>query len=357
MLKKAGLMLTVFVLCAALLLSGCSQPQQKEEEKKPSETFEFKFSTFVREDENTGKVAKHWIELVEERTNGRVKITPYWGATFASNAEHPSLLSSGALELAMFPPNIFVSEMPLSSLVTSNISAGFTREELIEASHKFLFEIPESVQILEEEGKRLNIKFLAPQILGSLGVISKTAFNTLDDMKGWRVTSEGTADKVWSSLGLVPVYVDAVDLYESLSRGVVDAVHLLTVPIVQMNIHEIGKCYREWDNQFMIGLPISVNLSVWNSLPADIQEIFLEASKECSFYSIELDEKANSDAWATMEKAGVDVGHFSREDTQKRQDLDRQVSLDDTWMGIAKSLGYENEAKKLLEVWEGLLRP
>jgi len=376
MLNKISAIFLVFVLCTSLLLTGCSQSEAGTSTEAganaaaPSGTataptgatgdapaeYDLKFSTFVQEGEKNAQVAKHWIELVEERTNGKVKVTPYWGESFASNNEHPSLISSGALDLAMFPPNINVAIMPLNSLVTYNISHGFSREQLVAASQMLQFEIPETVKILQAEETRLNIKFLAPQVNGCEGVIAKKSFNTLDDMKGWKVTSEGALDKVWSNLGLAPVYVNVPDLYQSFSSGVVDAVHLITVPITQLKLHEQGICYREWVNYYMLGLPITVNLTLWNKLPADIQDIFTQASKECATYSIELDKKEIETAWQTMKDKGVDIGYFSQEDTNKFIDNSKTITVDQVWMECADKLGCGDDAKVLLDKWVELLK-
>ena len=373
-MKRKLAILLVAVMCAGLFLAGCNNsggadPQTTATDttsgttsdtvsdtvSDTAETFELKFSSFVMDFEDTGKVAQYWIDQVEEKTNGRVKITPYWGGTFASHGEHPSLVASGALELAMFAPNIFVSEMPLNALVTYNISEGYSREQMIEAAEALMFDNAETAKILQAEEQRLNIKFLAPMLMGCEGCISARPFNSLADMQGWKVTSEGGMDSVWTNLDLSPVYVDVPDLYESFSRNVVDTVHLLTVPITQLMLTETGKYYREWDSYYMLGLPITVNLDIWNSLPADIQEIFIQASKDAAAYSVGLSEQSIDAAWSEMKDAGVDVGYFSPDDTAAFIKYAKEATVDNVWTDFTRTLGCEADGKILLENWVYLL--
>ncbi len=359
MFRKLCATLLILVMCTSLLITGCSQSQSQPGSSASTATsgkiYELKFSTFLQEGEKNSQVAKYWIEQVEQKTNGQVKITPFWGESFASHNEHPSLVASGALDIAMFAPNIFISEMPLNALVAYNISNGYTREQMVDAAEKLMFDNPDTAKILQSEEQRLNIKFLAPQVLGCEGCIAAKPFNTLADMKGWKVTSEGGMDSIWSNLGLVPVMVNVPDLYESYSRSVVDTVHLLTVPITQMNLSEISKCYREWENFYMLGLPITVNLDLWNSLPADIQDIFIQASKDAATLSIDLDKKAIDTAWQTMKDAGVDVGYFSAEDTAKFVQGNKDVTVNQIWTDYTVTLNCADDGKVLLENWEKLL--
>ncbi len=76
-------------------------------------------------------------------------------------------------------------------------------------------------------------------------------------------------------------------------------------------------------NYYMLGLPITVNLTLRNKLPA-ISRISLSSLQECATYSIELDKKEIETAMADHEGQRVDIGYFSQEDTNKFIDNRRQ---------------------------------
>ena len=212
MKKAIAILLALIMACG--LLAGCGSSGNSGNTGKTDtpantdKTFDLKIATFVMETEANGKVMQYFIDQVQEKSGGKVKITPYYGESFAAHNELPSLLASGGVDMAMFAPNIFVSEMPLNSIVTYNYSDGYTREEILAAAQKLMFEDADAKAALSAEEQKLNIKFLSPQILGGLGVITKKEVNSLADMKGMKITSEGGLDTVWSGLGLVPVMVN-----------------------------------------------------------------------------------------------------------------------------------------------------
>lgn len=366
-MKKIVALLLVLVLAVGMM-AGCA----KTEDNKPAEstkpaaddaapaddgkTYEFKLATFVNENEDNGKVIAKFVEEVNTRTNGKIKITPFYGGSLIDHNEIPASVTTGAIEMGMYAPNIFVSQMPLVSLVTYNLSIDRTREEMLKAAQDLYFENAESKAIIEAEETRLNTKFLSPQVLGTLGCISGKSFNSVADLAGKKVTSEGGMDNVWKEFGLVPVMVNVPDLYESFSRNVVDVVSLLTTPIAQLKLDEVGTCYREWKNYCMIGLPMCINMDKWNELTPDLQDALLEASKAAATYSAELNEASTDAAWEQLKAGGVDCGYFPDEDRAKYTEYNEKFVIDGVWAQYTKDLGCEAEGAKLLEIWKGLIQ-
>jgi TRAP-type C4-dicarboxylate transport system substrate-binding protein len=96
----------------------------------------------------------------------------------------------------------------------------------------------------------------------------------LEDFKGMKMRIEGKVEG-WTveELGATGVTMDTLEIYTSLERGLVEGIFFLWEGVLAFGFNEITK-YRTECGMFTRGFPTVMNWDTWNSLPADIQEIF-----------------------------------------------------------------------------------
>ena len=120
---------------------------------------------------------------------------------------------------------------------------------------------------------------------------------SLAELSGKKVNMWAPGDvNIWGEFGMfaVPVYI--ADMYESLSRGVLDSVYFPPTGSLALKLFEQAKSNLGL-GQGDATTPIIFNLNTWNSLPSDIQDIIMAASLETSQFSIGI--------YQAMDRAGL----------------------------------------------------
>jgi TRAP-type C4-dicarboxylate transport system substrate-binding protein len=110
---------------------------------------------------------------------------------------------------------------------------------------------------------------------------SKKPVRTLDDLKSLKVRATGLSTKIVEVLGGTAVAMAQPETYEALQKGVVEAT---LCPIETLKGWKQGETIGFVTDSSVVGYTttmfVVMNLAKWNSLPADLQEIFTDVSRE-----------------------------------------------------------------------------
>jgi TRAP-type C4-dicarboxylate transport system substrate-binding protein len=145
--------------------------------------------------------------------------------------------------------------------------------------------------------------------------------------------------------------VDISELYESLSRGVIDAIFMATSAVLPLKWYEIGEAHLKLCENQVVSQPLTVNLDVWNSLPEDIQKIFEEASLETSQWSIEADMTNTQNTYDAFEKAGVPIKELSEEDNMTFWEVYLKHGTEN-YLDNAENMGVLEQAQVIQRYWD-----
>jgi TRAP-type C4-dicarboxylate transport system substrate-binding protein len=211
------------------------------------------------------------MKEIEERTNGRVKITLFPSEALGSIMEHYQMALSGMADISHIDLGVTPGVFPLSEGISlpmifdSSESAACTYMELVDK------------QLAATEYK--DVKFLFPVVTPPSRVHMATKpVHTLEDFAGMKVSSTSEAGlKTLEKLGATPVPVPMTDVYTSMERGLVDGFIENNEALVAFKLMEVSK-YRTDVALNTAACAVIMNLDVWNSLPADIQQIFDETA-------------------------------------------------------------------------------
>jgi TRAP-type C4-dicarboxylate transport system substrate-binding protein len=110
---------------------------------------------------------------------------------------------------------------------------------------------------------------------------TKKEVRTLEEFKGLKVRSVGTAAKAAEALGGIPVAMGMGAAYEALQKGVVD-VHFAPPEVLKgwKQAEVIKFTLESYSVSYSNGFYVIMNLDKWNSLPTDVQKIFELVSVE-----------------------------------------------------------------------------
>jgi TRAP-type C4-dicarboxylate transport system substrate-binding protein len=158
-------------------------------------------------------------------------------------------------------------------------------------------------------------------------------------------------DRAYEALGLQHVTVQVPEMYEALSRGVVDCIGLPPGPMMVLNMYEVAESYVSVGT-YTAAIPIIVNLDMWNGLTPEMQGWFMEAAQASMDNSIKVDDEMVGAAYATFRDAGLVVTILPPEEVEQYFKLKYEYDVDETWMNDCEKAGVGEEAKIIKKVWD-----
>src|SRR4030042_116437 len=205
-----GLIRTILIL-GALLVTACTK------EAEPTGPITLIFSTH---ESNAGlyyaRFLKPWIDEVEKRTEGKIKIEAHFNGELAGPPDAWDVLVNGTVDIS----NVHLQNVPDKFPLTDY--TGFTTYGLVnQKPSKTMWELYNKYPELQKELEEVHILFLGSTYWTSYA--GSKEVRTLEDMKGLKSVGGGKwQNKRAEKLGMVPVSMGPMDILPSLQTGVVD---------------------------------------------------------------------------------------------------------------------------------------
>ena len=343
--------LLVAALLALPLVGACSEPAAPAQPAAPApapapapspEVIKLKYASGMPEAGAPSQFATHFMDLVEERSGGRVEFERFHGGVLGKIFEMLNLVSAGACDITLLVHPMFKEQLPLHNFPEYQLSD----TKAMEYVNKLNFDIPETAALLEKEDEANNIKGLNWHFLGEGGLLAKKEFSTVADLKGEKLGTQ-KEQKAYEELGLTVVSISDADLYESLSRGVCSVIAFPIDAAVHSKYYEVTKCFM-YDGLFHGGQQTVVNLGVWNSLPADIQKIFLTTADDTEAFSVEFINSHAAEYEQIMKDNGVTLGSLPASETEMLLKLEYDMDVKDM-IALGEQVGKAEEVKTVLK--------
>jgi TRAP-type C4-dicarboxylate transport system substrate-binding protein len=218
-------------------------------------------------------VIQPWMKMIEERTQGNVKITPYYAAALAPPPESFNSIVSGVADMGEGIAYATPGRFPLTEMVMLpelGLESSLSCSKALWAAYKKFPKIA---------GEYTGVKMLWLHVTPAVKLITRDKpVRKLEDLKGMKIRVSGaTAAKMGKALGFTPVSMGMGDLYLGLEKGVIDGVALPTEILVSRRIGEVTKYVTDIDlghDTFFV----VINMGSWNRLPKDVQKVFEDLS-------------------------------------------------------------------------------
>lgn len=317
---------------------------------KEGEVIKLKFSTGFFPPEPPNMQAMHTLDAVEKELKGRVKIEKFVGGALGTHQEQLGLVSSGSVDIISLHIDQYPQDLPLHQI--TNTEQLVPNKQGVDNITALTQEIPETRKILEAEQKKNNIKVLYFHCNGATGITPRFPAKSLADLKGKKVNVIAAFQReVFKELGWIPVNVQIPELYEGLSRGVIDAIFMATAANLPMKWNEAGKTHLILGDNTVISAPLAFNLDTWNRLPEDIQKAFMDASRETAYWSVTDNDNNLKATYTAFEKAGNKPIIVSKEEREKFFKVLFKYQVENN-KKIAKAAGVEKEAVIIQGYWD-----
>ena len=202
-----------------------------------------------------------WTEDVNKASEGTIEIKIYAAGVLSDIANMYDRITGGVADLgfAVFGP--VSSVFPKTNVGTLPFEARNHREDAIA-----MWRLYEKGVISSEFAKFHPLAFI---VFPGLVIHSKKPIHTLEDMKGLKVSVEGRVlSTMMPRLGAAPISLTPAELYQSLQRGLVDAVPQGWPSVPTFHLDEVTNFHLEAPIGFNTGYVAMNNDSYAKLSPA-----------------------------------------------------------------------------------------
>ncbi|WP_298067324.1 TRAP transporter substrate-binding protein [uncultured Mailhella sp.] len=216
---------------------------------------------------------KAWVEEVEKRSGGRLKIEPYFAEALSPRAEAFESVKSGIADITECAYEANFGQFPFHEGILS-----ISSPELYLADGTALVKGMYAVypQVLRElEG----VKLLFTHASGSLTIgTTNKPIRTLEDLKGLKINANSAmiAERL-KRLGVTVVSLSLSDLYSAMEQGVIEGTTLAPELLVSRRYGDCLKYLTDLSVQNTL-FYVVINEDVYNGLPEDLRKILDEVS-------------------------------------------------------------------------------
>lgn len=278
-------------------------------------------------------LVQEWGALIEDVTDGQVKITSYPGQTLLAATEIYDGVQTGIADIGLSCFSYTRGRFPLLEAFEL---PGFVYNNSKVAS-KVAWEGIKELNPDEVKDTRLMMVLAT----GPGDLFTKTPVKTLEDLQGLEIRATGLSAKTLEVLGATPVAMPQSDAYEALSRGVVQG-NLSPLEVLLGWRHaEVTDYLTMTPFLYNTLFFVNMNLDVWNSIPGHLQEVITAATEE--FF-----EEVAMGLWDMQNEAGIDFAvnetnqeiiHLSDAETNRWMELVKPIQ--DEFVAEMEGLGLD----------------
>ena len=269
----------MLLLCFVLLIAwGFAVAGYAAEKATPA--VKFTMSTEYNKNDMRGEVGAYWADLVEKKTNGKVKVDLHYSGEIISGKDAFAGTASGAIDVSLLSSSYFTGDVPAVELFILPLPPPTVKlDDFWDAwkDNRSFFSAK-----IEEKGCKPLLAFP----MGTFDVVvSRMPIRTAEDFKGKKVRVAGGKVLPGSvrAFGAGTATIAAAEIYPAMQNGTVDAAITIDETYIANSFYEVApyvtQCKWYTGNYF-----IMINPAVFAKLTPDLQKILLECSKEAEIW-------------------------------------------------------------------------
>jgi len=332
------------VFAVALLAGGLVFP-------KSAKAVELTFQNFLPSVGLMSDEYRKWGQLVEKKTEGRVKIKWFWSNALFSMTEVIQSVNAGVADIGIASGAYFPTQLPTILVFEHAYNAQDLWVGMRATSNLMLKRMPE----LNKEYEANGIKWLCPYTSGTFQWFLKGSWKGPEDFKGKVGRTMGGARKTWyEMMGMKPVFLAITDVYEAVERGTVWGFENT------LNLANDLKQYEVVNNLVVVksGVVMSsatvMNLKKFNSLSKKDQQAILDAGVEWgeNMMARRIYDREKELVKEWKEKRGINIIYPTKEQNAYMKGLGRKAAME-LAKAQDKRLGPKVHVVKALEaLWD-----
>ena len=266
-------------LVVLLLLAGCGQSGIEEGANTSLEQKQYNWRLVTAWPKNypgLGMAPERIADLVEEMSNGQMKITVYGAGEQVPAFGVFDAVSSGSHQMGHSGGYFWKGKVPAAQFFTG-VPFGLTADEINAWTNR-----GGGLELWREIYEPFNIYPIPAGNTGTqmFGWFNKE-INSLEDIKGLKMRIPGIGGEVLKRAGGIPVTLPGGELFTALQTGVIDATEWVgPYNDLTFGFQQTAKYYYYpgWHEPGSM-LELLINKDAWDSLPKHLQVIIETASK------------------------------------------------------------------------------
>jgi TRAP-type C4-dicarboxylate transport system substrate-binding protein len=296
-------------------------------------------------------VTKPFIEAVEKRTDGKVKIAHYPAEQLGKAKDLLRLTQSGVVDIGYIVPSYASDKMPLTAV--AELPGGF--RDACQGTATYWALTRDGHFLAEKEFVPNGIRPLITFALPNYQILLSThkTVNSLADIEGLKIrTAGGALDLMMRSIKAVPIRMSPPEIYESMSRGTLDGAMLGYQSAVSYDIIGLLKTGTLNEPLSSVVITYSISTAKWKALPEPVRTVLAEEGERITQESCAKFAHTEEQALAKARDKGIKLIHFSAEDEKSMETVFETVSQD--WAAGLDGRG--KPGSEALKVWKAALK-
>ncbi len=304
-----------------------------------------KFSCWTTPPSPPGKAVAKWIEMVEQRTKGKVKVDAFYAGTLLGGKNTIEGVLRGAADVAMNVSSFRPERFPMLALLNYPHPYKHTMVPV-----KIAWDMYNKFK--PDEFKGVKIISFSCNGMGEngCGFFGKFPITGLADIKGKEIRATGTGVQALEKLGATPVFSPVEEIYESLQKNIIKGVYTTFEIIKPFKFHEVIEYITPFPAPAAVMFTIVKN-ETFNSWPDDVKKVIEDMKMEHSEWAGNYAHKEGQGGLTFAVEKGVKKTVISPSEREKMLQLLKPLIDDWVKTNTAKGL----PAKQWLDEFNRLL--
>ena len=287
--------LVAFMLaCLMLLSAGAAMAAE----------YQLRTSTNLAGTGTVGRGLQKFVDLINEKSEGRIEAVANFGSELGSQAEQVEMCQLGTLEMVVAAPGS---------------GPGAWVPELLMFEFPYLFKdnahYRRMLKGMEEEvTERVQphgFIAMAGQSQGARHMLTVNPVEKLEDLANMKMRGPNAIYiSMFNALGAAGTTMDWNEIYTSLQNKTIDGMEASPSMIHSMKFEDNAKNLTI-TNHIIACVYYFFNEAWFNALPADLQAVVRECAEEAALYQAEIDDEDQDVALKAMVDSGVRVIELS----------------------------------------------
>ena len=312
--------LLVCIIMVMSLFSGCG-PKQAETQGTADPSAPSSGETYtwrLAHEEIDGSVqdvyAKKFKEILEKKSNGRIRIDIYPVGQIGDATQQAELLQTKGIEFAIVSPGNTGTIVPENQLFSLHFlfSDDMDKNAEIFKTSKALNETLSQIYLNK------NIKVLAYWTEGAMQWTTDREVNTPEKWRGlkMRTMSSPMIVAAYEAYGANPTPVPYMEVYSGLQLKMIEGQENPLFAIEEMKFYEVQK-YLTLASSNLFVTTTACNPDFFNSMPADIQKMITDTVEEMRDESFAIQADLNGSALDKIkEQSNITVAELTPEERE-----------------------------------------
>ncbi|MHB1161147.1 MAG: TRAP transporter substrate-binding protein [Chloroflexota bacterium] len=301
-------------------------------------TYQFKMSHHEPATAKLHLAFEKWANTINQKTNGQVKITIYPGETLAKGRDIVSATQSGITDIGWTIVAFFPGQFPLTEVYQLPVLGVNSSKQ----GGKALWDVVSANPDIQKEWG--NFKLLGFTSSGTQWIsTAKKPVRTIDDVKGMKLRVAGWGGtELFKGLGASPINMPPPEMYEALSKGILDGIVFDWQGINSSRLYEVLN-YASPMPIILQPQALIMNQNKWKALPPDIQKVFDEFGGKYYAETVGAEgfDSADPEGEANFKKLNKEIINFGPAEVEKWRNAVKPVWK--AWVDSVKGKGLDGQ--------------